>query len=81
MSCFFFFQYQNIPHGNFSLLKCKQLSGWAGKDKTCHLHDNIALVIAYFLMNKRKIKEKKERRVGTSRDIDYTELLRPLFFD
>lgn len=51
-SCFvasvFFLSYQNIPHGNFSLLKRKQLSGWAGGDKTRHLHDNIAVVIAYF---------------------------------
>lgn len=51
-SCFvasvFFLSDQNFPHGNFSLLKCKQLSGWAGGDKTRHLHDNIAVVIAYF---------------------------------
>lgn len=43
------------------------LSGWAERDKTLHLHDNIALVI--FLTNKGKIKGKKEH-IETSGDMD-----------
>lgn len=46
------------------------LSGWAERDKTYHLHDNIAQMI--FLTNKRKIKGKKEKNVETSGDMDYT---------